>query len=156
MQLSNARVAHHRTNGRTSQHHRPGYGFEVANGGAQPAGSGLEHGGGTTCAPRQRTTRRSQRSVYRAGARLCRNALGPDRARLDQRAATSPSQAIQRSKLHRPPERRCWSASRAILWQAKGNGEKTPEGWAAAMIYSLPGGVGTGVARSRRGMRIIA
>jgi hypothetical protein len=23
------------------------------------------------------------------------------------------------------------------LWQAKGNGEKTPEGWAAAMIYSF-------------------
>jgi hypothetical protein len=28
-------------------------------------------------------------------------------------------------------------AARAILCQAKGNGEKTPEGWAAAMIYSF-------------------
>jgi len=32
---------------------------------------------------------------------------------------------------------RRWSAARAILCQAKGNGEKTPEGWAAAMIYSF-------------------
>jgi hypothetical protein len=47
------------------------------------------------------------------------------------------SQAIQRCKLHRPPECRCWSASRAVLWQARANGDKTPEGWAAARIYSF-------------------
>jgi hypothetical protein len=35
------------------------------------------------------------------------------------------------------PVCRRWSAARAISCQAKGNGEKTPEGWAAAMIYSF-------------------
>jgi hypothetical protein len=47
------------------------------------------------------------------------------------------SQAIQRCKLHRRPLCQCWSASRAILWQARANGDKTPEGWAAARIYAF-------------------
>jgi hypothetical protein len=47
------------------------------------------------------------------------------------------SQAIQRCKLHRPPVCQCWSASRAILWQARANGDKTPEGWVAVRIYSF-------------------
>jgi hypothetical protein len=47
------------------------------------------------------------------------------------------SQAIQRCKLHRPPECRCWSASRATLWQARASGEKTPQGWAAVRIYAF-------------------
>jgi hypothetical protein len=33
------------------------------------------------------------------------------------------SQAIQRCKLHQPPMCPCWSSSRAILWQARANGE---------------------------------
>lgn len=47
------------------------------------------------------------------------------------------SQAIQRCRSHKPPACQCWSASRAILWQARSNGEKTPEGWAAVRIYSF-------------------
>jgi hypothetical protein len=47
------------------------------------------------------------------------------------------SSAIQRCKLHRPPSCECWSASRAILYQASANGPKSPEGWAAAQIYSF-------------------
>jgi hypothetical protein len=47
------------------------------------------------------------------------------------------SQAIQRCRSHKPPQCGCWSASRAILWQARANGEKTPEGWAAVRIYAF-------------------
>lgn len=37
-------------------------------------------------------------------------------------------------RLHRPPNCDCWSAQRAILFQANANGEKNPEGWAATKI----------------------
>lgn len=47
------------------------------------------------------------------------------------------SQAIQRCKNHRPPDCLCWAASRAMLWQARVNGEKSPEVWAADRIYSF-------------------
>src|SRR5260370_963990 len=47
------------------------------------------------------------------------------------------SQAILRCKYHRPPECRCWAATRAMLWQGSANGEKTPEAWAASRIYSF-------------------
>ena len=47
------------------------------------------------------------------------------------------SQAIQRCKLHRPPRCQCWSASRAILWQARADGDKTPQGWAALRICAF-------------------
>jgi hypothetical protein len=47
------------------------------------------------------------------------------------------SQAIQRCKLHRPPMCQCWSASRAILWQARADGDRTPQGWAAVRIYAF-------------------
>jgi hypothetical protein len=47
------------------------------------------------------------------------------------------SQAIQRCRSHKPPVCQCWSASRAILWQARANGDKTPEGWAAARICAF-------------------
>jgi hypothetical protein len=45
------------------------------------------------------------------------------------------SQAIQQCRLHRPPKCQCWSASRAILSQARAGGEKSPEAWAATRIY---------------------
>jgi hypothetical protein len=46
------------------------------------------------------------------------------------------SQNIMRCKQHRPPKCECWSAQRAILWQAQNlHGEKSPEGWAALRIY---------------------
>ena len=41
---------------------------------------------------------------------------------------------IARCKRHQPPCE-CWSSQRAILWQARANGEKTPEAWAASRIY---------------------
>jgi hypothetical protein len=47
------------------------------------------------------------------------------------------SQAIQRCRSHKPPVCQCWSASRATLWQARANGDKTPQGWAAVRIYSF-------------------
>ncbi len=47
------------------------------------------------------------------------------------------SQAILLCKYHRPPACRCWAASRASLWQARVNGEKSPEAWAANMIYEF-------------------
>jgi hypothetical protein len=47
------------------------------------------------------------------------------------------SQAIQRCRSHKPPACQCWSASRSILWQARANGDKTPQGWAASRIYSF-------------------
>jgi hypothetical protein len=46
------------------------------------------------------------------------------------------SQAIQRCRNHRPPRCSCWSAVRAMLWQASASGE-TPEGWAAQHIYEF-------------------
>jgi hypothetical protein len=46
------------------------------------------------------------------------------------------SQNIAQSKRHQPPKCECWSAQRAILWQAQtSNGEKSPEAWAATRIY---------------------
>jgi hypothetical protein len=46
------------------------------------------------------------------------------------------SQNIARCKRHQPPKCQCWSAQRAILWQAQSaNGEKSPEAWAARRIY---------------------
>lgn len=42
---------------------------------------------------------------------------------------------IQRCRLHRPPMCDCWSAQRAILWDARAGGEKTPEGWAARRLF---------------------
>jgi hypothetical protein len=44
------------------------------------------------------------------------------------------SRNISRCRLHRPPNCACWSAERAILFQAGANGEKSPEGWAAIRI----------------------
>jgi hypothetical protein len=46
------------------------------------------------------------------------------------------AEAIQRCRNHRPPRCQCWSAVRAILWQASAS-EKTPEAWAAQRIYDL-------------------
>jgi hypothetical protein len=37
------------------------------------------------------------------------------------------SQAISRCRNHRPPDCQCSSASRAILWQVRAGGEKSPE-----------------------------
>lgn len=46
------------------------------------------------------------------------------------------SQNIAQCKRHQPPKCECWSAQRAILWQARtSNGEKSPEAWAAKRIY---------------------
>src|SRR5580700_1013095 len=45
------------------------------------------------------------------------------------------AEAIQRCRHHRPPHCQCWSAVRAILWQARAS-EKTPEAWAAERIYA--------------------
>jgi hypothetical protein len=42
---------------------------------------------------------------------------------------------IQRCRLHRPPLCDCWSAQRAILWEARAGGEKTPEGWVARRLF---------------------
>jgi hypothetical protein len=47
------------------------------------------------------------------------------------------SSAIQRCRNHRPPACECWSTSRDMLYQASANGPKSPEGWAAAQIYSF-------------------
>ena len=47
------------------------------------------------------------------------------------------SQNIARCRLHRPPLCQCWSAQRAMLWQASANGEKTPEAWAATRIHEM-------------------
>jgi hypothetical protein len=43
---------------------------------------------------------------------------------------------IPRCRLHRPQFCECWSAQRAILWQAIAQGEKSPEGWAASRAFS--------------------
>jgi hypothetical protein len=45
------------------------------------------------------------------------------------------SENIQRCRNHRPPRCSCWSAQRAILWEASAHGEKSPEGWAAVRLY---------------------
>jgi hypothetical protein len=42
---------------------------------------------------------------------------------------------IQRCRRHLPPMCDCWSAQRAILWEARAGGEKTPEGWAARRLF---------------------
>lgn len=42
---------------------------------------------------------------------------------------------ISRCRLHRPPLCDCWSAQRAILWEARAHGEKSPEGWAAVRLF---------------------
>ena len=44
------------------------------------------------------------------------------------------SRNISRCRLHRPPNCDCWSAQRAMLFQASANGERSPEGWAATRI----------------------
>lgn len=44
------------------------------------------------------------------------------------------SRNISRCRLHRPPNCDCWSAQRALLFQASANGERSPEGWAATRI----------------------
>jgi hypothetical protein len=44
------------------------------------------------------------------------------------------SRNISRCRLHRPPNCDCWSAQRALLYQASANGERSPEGWAATRI----------------------
>jgi hypothetical protein len=44
------------------------------------------------------------------------------------------SRNISRCRLHRPPNCACWSAQRALLYQASANGEKSPENWAATRI----------------------
>jgi hypothetical protein len=49
----------------------------------------------------------------------------------------SGSQAISRCRTHRPPLCECWSSSRAILWQARASGDKTPTAWAAARVYEF-------------------
>jgi hypothetical protein len=43
------------------------------------------------------------------------------------------SRNISRCRLHRPPNCDCWSAQRAMLFQASANGE-SPEGWVATRI----------------------
>ena len=44
---------------------------------------------------------------------------------------------IARCKRHQPPGCQCWSAQRAMLWQAESrHGERSPEGWAAARILA--------------------
>jgi hypothetical protein len=46
------------------------------------------------------------------------------------------SQNIAQCRRHQPPKCECWSAQRAILWQAQSsNGDKSPEAWAARRIY---------------------
>jgi hypothetical protein len=44
------------------------------------------------------------------------------------------SRNISRCRLHRVPGCACWSAQRALLYQASANGERSPEGWAATRI----------------------
>jgi hypothetical protein len=44
------------------------------------------------------------------------------------------SQNISRCRLHRVPNCACWSAQRALLYQASVSGERSPEGWAATRI----------------------
>jgi hypothetical protein len=44
------------------------------------------------------------------------------------------SRNISRCRLHRVPLCACWSAQRAMLYQASANGEKSPDGWAATRI----------------------
>ena len=51
------------------------------------------------------------------------------------------AQSIARCKNHQPPKCQCWSASRAILWQARANGENTPQAWAAGHIYDFLAGL---------------
>jgi hypothetical protein len=50
---------------------------------------------------------------------------------------------IQRCRLHRPPLCDCWSAQRAILWEARAGGEKTPEGWTASRLFDALEGLET-------------
>ena len=53
------------------------------------------------------------------------------------------SENIARCKRHQPPKCQCWSAQRAILWQAQNsNGEKSPEAWTAGRIYEALAGCG--------------
>jgi hypothetical protein len=47
------------------------------------------------------------------------------------------AEAVQRCRHHLPPLCQCWSATRAILYQASAGGPKTPEAWAATQIYSF-------------------
>jgi hypothetical protein len=44
------------------------------------------------------------------------------------------SRNISRCRLHRPPNCDCWSAQRALLYQASAGGERSPEGFAATRI----------------------
>jgi hypothetical protein len=44
------------------------------------------------------------------------------------------SRNIARCRLHKVPNCDCWSAQRAMLFQASANGERSPEGWAATRI----------------------
>jgi hypothetical protein len=44
------------------------------------------------------------------------------------------SRNISRCRLHRPPNCACWSAQRALLFQASAGGERSSEGWAAMRI----------------------
>jgi hypothetical protein len=44
------------------------------------------------------------------------------------------SKNISRCRLHHPPNCACWSAQRAMLFQASANGERSPECWAAKRI----------------------
>jgi hypothetical protein len=44
------------------------------------------------------------------------------------------SRSISRCRLHRPPNCACWSAQRALLFQASAGGSRSPEGWAAMRI----------------------
>jgi hypothetical protein len=46
------------------------------------------------------------------------------------------SRNISRCRLHRPPNCDCWSAQRAILFQASAAGGRTPESWAASRILA--------------------
>jgi hypothetical protein len=58
-----------------------------------------------------------------------------------QEQMRSGSQAIQRCRNHRPPECQCWSASRAILWQARSGGDTS---MGRSESVRTPGRVGAG------------
>src|SRR5206468_12546784 len=47
------------------------------------------------------------------------------------------AQNIQKCRHHLPPSCACWSSQRASLWEARRNGDKTPEGWAALRMFEI-------------------
>jgi len=57
-----------------------------------------------------------------------------ERAFVD-RTLRAGSDNIRRCRSHRPARCSCWASQRAILWEARAHGEKTPEGWASVRIF---------------------